>query len=60
MTLDIWDGILIVLLAVIEVAIVEGLIRMGLVGVAWATGALFILILLNGASVVRLRRLWRR
>jgi len=58
--LDAWDAIPIVVLAIIEVAIFEALIRIGLVGVERASGMLFILILLNFAFVVGLRRLPRR
>ena len=59
MKLDARDAILVVVLAVIEVAVCEALIRMRLAGVERATGILFILILLNLAFVAGLRRLRR-
>jgi hypothetical protein len=57
--LDSRDAMLTVLLAVIEVAVVEGLVRLNLVVVERATATLFILIVLNVAFVVGLRRLRR-
>ncbi len=59
MNMDAWDVILVVVLAVIEVAIFEALIRMGFVGVERASGTMFILILLNFAFVLGLRRVRR-
>jgi hypothetical protein len=60
MALETREGLLIVVLAIVEVIVFEASIQLGLVGVERAAGTLFLLIVLNGALVVGIRRLLRR
>jgi len=59
MSLDTRDAMWIVVLAVVEVIVAEAMIRLGIVDVERVAGLLFVLILLNSAFVVGLRRLAR-
>ncbi|MCL5960069.1 MAG: hypothetical protein M1358_12295 [Chloroflexi bacterium] len=56
MNLGIRDAAFIIVLALIEVAVTETIIRLQLVDIERATSILFILILLNSALVIGLRR----